>query len=125
MTKVLKGVSNIENYRGIWIGLEATPDQDYYCMLGTRLVKSQLKEQLHSEIDNYLDNKQIIDNTDDEVYCDYHVEYLPVRSEYLTQITIQLPMTENFMELRNHAWTALQKRKVKFRTITNISRSRD
>lgn len=125
MTKVLKGISNIETYRGIPIGLEVLPDQNYYCMLGTTLVKSQLKDQLHSEIDKYLDNSK---SSSFEFECRpvviCEIEYVDRSSDHIYYTVLPVHDADNDADLFKNAKKSLKDHIYNVLRVTSVRRKK-
>ena len=111
-------VSNpIETYRNVGIAMEQNRDCNYYCILGGNIFRSQLIDQLYSEIDKYLD----ADNR--KIKADCAIEYMVKRSD-LTYITIRpVEISENRDELFSNASKALDLSGINHTRIIAVSRN--
>lgn len=107
-------VSNpIETYRNVGIAIESTGDQNYYCILDNRVVKSQLIEQLHSEIDKHFDVPSRIVRT-------YGVEYMRRGSDNVYFTTLSIEVAEDLDTLTKNAEQSLRDNGIKFTRIISV-----
>lgn len=107
-------VSNpIETYRNVGIAIECTGEQNYYCILGNRVVKSQLIEQLHSEIDKHL-------NEPARIIRRYGVEYMQRKSDQVYFTSLLMEVSDDCTTLIRSAERALKERKIPVTRVVSV-----
>lgn len=107
-------VSNpIETYRGVSIAIESSGDQNYYCILGNRVVKSQLMGQLYSEIDNHLDGPA-------RIVRRYGIEYMQKGRDAVYFTTLLMEVADDIAALTRNAEQALKDNKIPFTRVISV-----
>ena len=96
------------------IAIECTGDQNYYyCILGNRVVKSQLIEQLHSEIDKHL-------NEPARIVRQYDIEYMQRTSDQVYFTSLLMEVSDEYTTLIRSAERALKERKIPVTRVISV-----
>lgn len=103
----------IETYRGIGIAIESTGDQNYYCILGNRVIRSQLIEQLYSLIDKHLDGPP-------HIVRRYGVEYMQKKRDAVYFTTLMIEVSDDLTTLIRNAERALIDNHIPFTRVVSV-----